>query len=211
MFKLKGYNFYKILFCFFTFILIALVPDLLIAGSKNTLKAKLRDIFVFEEARWQTLVISEFATFIDYENMERNGKGVAIAGLFRVTRALSVEVEFGYYFFSRVKSPPEDFKERENTQTMRLEGLLRWDFDIIELHPFIAFGGCLYFFPSGNLSKIDSTHWGPNIKVGVDFTLAGRVVWGFVFDHGWILKYSPPPGKDFPTFSQLGVKMGAVF
>jgi hypothetical protein len=56
--------------------------------------------FVFDEPRWQVSMTSNFATFNDYDNLDRNGKGASLAGLFRVTRSISVALETGYYYFA---------------------------------------------------------------------------------------------------------------
>ncbi len=181
-------------------------------SSSETKKKKrnLKAPFVFDEPRWQVAATSNFVTFRDYDNLTRNGRGAGLFGLFRVTRAISVVVDAGYCYLGRVEDPAPDYPEHENTQVFLLEGLFRYDLDVIELHPFVAAGGSFYFFFAGNLGAVDIMHWGINLQAGIDFTLAKRVAWGFVFDYGWILKYSPPPGNDYPTFMQLAVKMGIV-
>ena len=166
--------------------------------------------FVFDEPRWQISLLSSFATFNDYDNFERNGRGASLCGLFRITRSISVTLDAGYFYFQKVPDAPEDYLELENTQAVTIKGLFRYDLDIIELHPYVAVGGSLYFFTAGNLSDFDVTHWGLNGEAGLDFTLAGRVLFGFVFDYGWILKYAPPAGNDYPTFMQLAVRMGGI-
>ena len=40
--------------------------------------------------------------------------------------------------------------------------------------------------------------------------LAEHILLGVAFDWGWILKYAPPPGNDYPTFVQIAVKMGGI-
>jgi hypothetical protein len=167
--------------------------------------------FVFDEPRWQVSMTSNFATFNDYGNVEKNGKGASLCGLFRITRSISVTLETGYFYFQKVPDAPEQFLEIENTQAIKVEGLFRYDLDIIELHPYVAVGGSLYFFLAGIIhDRLDITNWGINLEAGLDFTLAGRVLFGFVFDYGWILRYAPPPGTDYPTFMQLAVRVGSV-
>jgi hypothetical protein len=180
------------------------------AKAKKKKKLDLKAAFVFDEPRWQISMLSNFAIFSDYDNFERNGRGAGLFGLFRITRALSACVETGYFYFERAGGAPEDYVEGESTQVVRIKGLVRYDLDIIELHPYVAAGGSLYFFVAGNLKDFDPFHYGVDVELGLDFTLAERILFGVAFDWGWILKYAPPPGNDYPTFVQIAVKMGGI-
>ncbi len=192
-------------------LLLLLAPAEAAARAKaKKKKLNLKAAFVFDEPRWQISMLSNFAIFSDYDNFERSGRGAGLFGLFRITRALSVSVETGYFYFERARGAPEDYIESESTQLVRLKGLVRYDLDIIELHPYVAAGGSLYFFAAGNLKDFDPFHYGVDVELGLDFTLAERILFGVVFDWGWILKYAPPPGNDYPTFVQIAVKMGGI-
>lgn len=192
-------------------LLIILAPSAASAkAKKKKKKLDLKAAFVFDEPRWQITMLSNFAIFSDYDNFVRNGRGASLFGLFRITRALSASVEAGYFYFERARDAPEEYIESESTQAVRLKGLVRYDLDIIELHPYVAVGGSLYFFAAGNLKDFDPFHYGVDIELGLDFTLAERILLGVVFDWGWILKYAPPPGNDYPTFVQIAVKMGGI-
>lgn len=186
---------------------------LLWAGPGKASDAKKKKKFAafrFDAPRWQVSMLSSFAFFMDYDNFERNGRGAGLFGLFRITRAISASVEAGYFYFERTGDAPDDYEEPENTQTVKLKSLFRYDLDIIEFHPYVAVGGSLYFFATGNLKETDPFHYGLNIELGLDYELAGRILFGLAFDWGWILKYAPPPGNDYPTFTQIAIKMGGI-
>jgi len=180
------------------------------APKKKTVKEKIRAAVRFDEPRWQVSMLSDFIIFYDYNNFLRNGRGVSLCGLFRITRAVSVAAEAGYVVFGHARKAPDDYIETKGTQTTRLKGLVRYDLDIIELHPYVALGGSLYVFTTGDLHGFDPFHYGIDVEVGLDYVLAERILFGLVFGWGWILKYAPPPGNDYPTFMQIAIKMGGV-
>ncbi len=187
------------------------------AGSKKnkpSTKEKIAAFFRVDGPRWQAAMMSNFVTFIDYDNTKRDGRGAGAFGLFRISRALGLSLEVGYFYFERAYDIPEDvedFEEPEATQLFTLKALLRYDLDIIDIHPWVAAGGAVYFFAAGNLEDLDPVHWGPNVEVGLDYALGERWLLGFVYSWGWIMKYAPPEGNDYPTLTQIAIKMGGVF
>ena len=182
--------------------------------KKPSTKEKVAAFFKVDGPRWQASMMSNFVTFIDYDNYKRDGRGASAFGLFRISRALGLSLEVGYFIFERAYEIPEDvedYVELEATQLFTIKALLRYDLDIIDIHPWVAAGVAVYFFAAGNLEDIDPVHWGPNVEVGLDYALGGRFLLGFVYGWGWIMKYAPPEGNDYPSMTQIAIKMGGVF
>jgi len=189
----------------------ALAP--LPAGGAEGQKAKkkkkdLLAVFKFDAPRWQVSLDGSYARFVDYDNLLRQGGGVGVGGLFRLTRFLSIAARADWFVFDKAEKPPEEYEERGRTQVVRLGALLRYDLDIIPVKIFMAAGASLYVFAAGNLHALDPLNWGPDVQAGVDWELHRKALVGFLFQYGWILKYAPPAGKDYPTFMQVAVKVG---
>ena len=174
-------------------------------------KPKWTSVFHFSAPRWQVGLSGSYASYMDYYNIKRGGGGIGLFGLFRITRALCLFAEADYFYFEKDGGVPESHVDPSRTQAVKFKGLIRYDIDISEVHPYAAAGGSLYVFTAGFIKeKVDPFHWGPELELGIDWEIRSRVVLGFAFDYGWIVKYSPPPGNKYPTFMQIAIRVGSI-